>query len=149
MSIETATTTVDANVEQVIEAASTPVAEQGEPVQVEQTEQATFDADYVKSLRAEAAEYRVKAKRAEALAAQALAALAAADGRLIDPSDLHYDESLTNKDGTLDPDKVTEAIGELIRSKPHLMKQRPTTPVAQGPRPAPTEPNLLQLIKGA
>lgn len=110
---------------------------------------ATFDADYVKGLRAEAAEYRVKAKRAEALAAQALRAMATADGRLIDPSDLHYDESLMAKDGTIDPDKVAEAISELGRTKPHLIRQRPTTPVAQGPRASATEPNLLQLIKGA
>lgn len=109
----------------------------------------TFDAEYVKSLRAEAAEYRVKAKRVDALAAQALHALATADGRLIDASDLHFDDSLTAKDGTIDVDKVTEAISELIRAKPHLMKQRPTTPVAQGARATHAEPNLLQLIKGA
>jgi hypothetical protein len=107
----------------------------------------TFDADYVKALRAEAAEYRVKAKRAEALARQALTAIVTADGRLIDPSDLHFTDDLIGKDGTLDGNAVRAAIETLIDVKPHLARKRPTAPIAQGVRPSKAEPNLLQIIQ--
>lgn len=122
------------------EAPSAEVVDEPEPAQ-------TFDADYVKALRAEAAEYRVKAKRADALAQQALAALVTADGRLIDPSDLQYSEEFAGKDGTLDTAAVRTAIDALIDAKPHLARKRPTGPIAQGVRPSKAEPNLLQIIQ--
>lgn len=129
---------------EAIEAAAeaTVEATEAEPQEVQ-----TFDAEYVKALRAEAAEYRVKAKRADALARQALTAMVTADGRLIDPSDLDYTDDLTTKDGTLDGQAITAAIDALIQSKPHLARKRPTAPIAQGARPSKSEPNLLQIIQ--
>jgi hypothetical protein len=139
------------------------ITEATEPIEAEATEETqavadpaldaeplqTFDADYVKGLRAEAAEYRVKAKRVDALARQALTALVTADGRLIDPTDLAYSDDMIGKDGTLDTDVVRSAIDALIETKSHLARRRPTAPVAQGVRPSKPEPNLLQLIQSS
>jgi hypothetical protein len=140
----------------ITETTDNPVTSTDDSVQAEQTvegqadtEEAvqTFDAEYVKSLRAEAAEYRVKAKRAEALAKQALTAMVSADGRLIDPSDLAYNEEWHSKDGALDAQAITAAIDALVEAKPHLARKRPTAPIAQGVRTHKSEPNLLQLIQ--
>lgn len=128
-----------------VQADETPAQEDAPETEAVQT----FDADYVKALRAEAAEYRVKAKRADALAKQALNAMATADGRLIDPTDLAYTDDMTGKDGTLDAEAVRNAIDSLIETKPHLARRRPTAPVAQGARTSKPEPNLLQLIQAS
>ena len=50
-----------------------------------------FDAAYVSKLRQEAADNRVKAKRADDLARQVVRAMTRADGRLIDADDLAFD----------------------------------------------------------
>lgn len=52
----------------------------------------TFDRDYVQKLRDEAAGHRVKAKRADALAAALVTAQAALTGKLADATDLPYSE---------------------------------------------------------
>jgi hypothetical protein len=127
-------------------AEETATDQQVEPTGQTEPEQ-TFDAEYVKSLRAEAAEYRVKAKRADALAQQAVTAMVTADGRLIDPSDLPYSDDMTKKDGTIDAVALSAAIDALIKAKPHLARKRPTAPISQGVRPSKAEPNLLQIIQ--
>jgi hypothetical protein len=143
---------------QISETTDNPVTPTDDSVQPEQAIEAqtdtqeavqTFDAEYVKSLRAEAAEYRVKAKRADALAKQALTALVKADGRLIDPSDMEFSEDLLSKDGTVDAQALEAALDALIDAKPHLARKRPTAPLAQGVRAHKSEPNLLQLIQAA
>lgn len=107
----------------------------------------TFDSTYVERLRNEAADYRVKAKRADALARQALRAMTAHDGRLIDPDDLTFDETYLDDDGLLDTSKVTAAIDALIERKPYLAARRPIKPIAQGARPEREPVNLAAILR--
>jgi hypothetical protein len=107
-----------------------------------------FDPAYVAQLRQEAAQGRVKAKRADALARQAVKAIAAGDGRLIDADDLAFDPQFLDDDGLVDTDRVTSAIASLIERKPHLAARRPTSAIAQGAQPDPGQVSLLDLLSG-
>ena len=88
----------------------------------------TFPRDYVEKLRKEAAEARVKAKRADDLARELFTAKVTATGRLADPSDLAYDEALV-----ADADALNAAIDALLDAKPHLASRTPRGDVGQGP----------------
>ena len=88
----------------------------------------TFPRDYVEKLRQEAAEARVKAKRADDLARELFTAKVTATGRLADPSDLAYDEALV-----ADADALNAAIDALLDAKPHLASRTPRGDVGQGP----------------
>jgi hypothetical protein len=112
-----------------------------------ETEPETFDRAYVENLRAEAAEHRVKGKRADALAARLVTSLAASTGRLADPSDLPYDAALLDDDGMPDGDKVTEAVEALLAAKPHLASRRPTGDVGQGARSEAEGVSLAGLLR--
>lgn len=111
-----------------------PVAAQPEPQ--------TFPAEYVQELRAEAAEYRTRSK---SLATELVTAWAAADGRLLDPTDLPASAVETDDDGTVTRDAVTAAIDALVKAKPHLAKQRPA-PLPQGATSTPEPVSLLRLL---
>lgn len=87
----------------------------------------TFDAEYVKQLRKEAAGYRDRAKRADEYGQRLHTALVKADGRLQDPTDLPYDAAHVD-----DADALTAAINALLEKKPHLANRRPVTPIPQG-----------------
>ena len=106
-----------------------------------------FDHAYVSKLRQEAADARVRAKRADAMASELVKAFAAIDGRLVDPDDLPFTEDLLDDDGTPSRDKVAAAIDALIGRKPHLAARRPNLQVAQGARPEPEPVNLLQMLR--
>ncbi len=95
----------------------------------------TFDREYVPRLRDEAASHRVKAKRADALAAALVTSQAALTGRMADPTDLPFSEELLDEHGVPDPAKVTAAVEELLGRKPHLAARRPRGDVGQGARP--------------
>ena len=130
----------------------TDEATQAEPEALrnsESPEQAepTFDTAYVTQLRQEAAQARVKAKRADALARQAVGAIAAHDGRLIDPDDLAFDEQFLDDDGLIDRDRVIAAIGSLVERKPHLAARRPASSITQGAQPEPEAVSLLGLLQ--
>jgi hypothetical protein len=117
------------------------------PAQVE-SESETFTLDYVKQLRDEAAANRVKAKRTDEANVRLVQALAAADGRLIEASELAYSEALTDDDGIVTGEKVSAAIDALIASKPYLSSRRPTVPIVQGVQPQiPDAPGLFTLIR--
>ena len=75
-------------------------------------------------------------------------ALAANDGRLIDVDDLAFDQQFLDEDGIVDADKVTAAIDELVKRKPHLAAQRPSGIVPQGARPEPTRVDLHGMLRG-
>lgn len=108
----------------------------------------TFSADYVKTLREEAASHRVKAKRTDEANARLLQALAQADGRLIEAGELAFTGDLIDDDGIVDGVKVTAAIDALIAAKPYLSSRRPTMPIAQGVQTTvPETPGLFALIR--
>ena len=104
-----------------------------ETTEVEQTDgdeqPETFDRAYVERLRREAAEHRVKAKRADDLARELFTFRVNALGKLADPTDLEYDEALLEDGAALEA-----AVDELLSRKPHLQDRRPTGDVDQGAR---------------
>ena len=112
------------------------------PVEEAQPEPQTFPAEYVQELRAEAAEYRTRSK---SLATELVTAWAAADGRLLDPTDLPASAVESDDDGTVTRDAVTAAIDALVKAKPHLAKQRPA-PLPQGATTTPEPVSLLRLL---
>lgn len=104
----------------------------------------TFPREYVEKLRKENADARAKVKDRDDLAQRLHTALAAADGRLADPTDLPYSED------QLDPETMGKAIGDLVARKPHLKARRVTGDVGQGSRGSTSsEVNLLGLLKGS
>lgn len=105
------------------------------PADVAPDEPETFTREYVQRLRDEAAGHRVKAKRADSLAARLVTAQAALTGKLADPTDLPFTEDLLDDDGLVDDAKVKDAVDDLIQRKPHLASRRPTGDVGQGARP--------------
>jgi len=108
----------------------------------------TFDPGYIAQLRQEAAEGRVKAKRADALARQAVKAITRSDGRLIDADDLAFDAQFLDDDGLVDAEKVTAAIDSLVERKPHLAARRPSSEIPQGAQPMSGQVSLLNLLQG-
>ena len=87
----------------------------------------TFPREYVEKLRKENADARVKAKRADDLAARLHTALVAATGRLADPSDLPFDDAHLE-----DADALNAAVDALLARKPHLASRRPVGSIGQG-----------------
>lgn len=92
----------------------------------------TFPREYVEQLRAESAGYRVRAKRADTLAEMLVTSMARETGRLIDASDLTFDEGMLDQAGLPSPEKVSEAVEALLVAKPHLARIRLTGSVGQG-----------------
>ncbi|OBK69521.1 hypothetical protein A5653_12535 [Mycobacterium colombiense] len=107
----------------------------------------TFPRSYVEKLRKESQGYRERAKTAEANLDAALRELftarVTASGRLADPDDLPYDAELL-----ADEDKLTGAIDELIKRKPHLAARKISGSVGQGVTGTKDEPfSLLGRLK--
>lgn len=88
----------------------------GSDATVEEPE--TCDREYLQKLRDEAAGHRVKAERAEALAAVLVTAQAALTGKLADPTDLPFSDELLDEDGFVDEGKVQAAVDDLVKRKP-------------------------------
>ena len=93
-----------------------------------ETDAETFPREYVQKLRQEAADARVKAKRADELARELFTAKVIATGRLADPTDLPFSEELLADSNALD-----EAITTLLEKKPHLASRTPQGDIGQGP----------------
>lgn len=109
----------------------------------------TFSAEYVRRLRAENAEARVRAKIADVANEHLLDAYAGADGRLVDTTVLRLSDDLLGDDGLVDRDKVAEAIGGLITAKPYLQVRKPAPLPGQGlTAPAPTEVGWMAVLRG-
>lgn len=98
---------------------------EGSPTTPEDAE--TFPREYVERLRAENAEHRTKAKRADEMSRRLHLELVRATGRLADPDDLAFDEAHLE-----DVDVLDAAIDALIARKPHLASRRPRGDVGQG-----------------
>lgn len=106
-------------------------------------ESETFDRPYVEKLRREAAESRVKAKRADDLAAALWTARVTATGRLADPTDLVMPDDAD----PLDEDAVTAAVDDLLERKPHLASRKPRGDVGAGATPAGGTVDLAALMR--
>ena len=92
-----------------------------------QDAQETFPRAYVEKLRQEAADARVRAKKADDLARELFTARVAATGRLADPNDLPFDDALL-----ADMPALEAAIDELVAQHPHYAARRPRGDVGQG-----------------
>jgi hypothetical protein len=119
-----------------------------------------FPAEYVKTLRDEAAARRVSEReaiqRGDALVARntALTVAQSAAGILAEPADLlrYVDAAdLEGDDGLTDPDKATEAAKKLAAEKPHLAARRTAGDVGQGPRGTSVPPatDFAEILRGA
>lgn len=102
----------------------------------------TFPREYVEKLRKEAADARVKAKRADDLAVRLHTALVAATGRLADPSDLPFDEAHLE-----DADALSAAVDALVAVKPHLASRRPFGAIGQGATATPAGVDLAGILR--
>ena len=102
----------------------------------------TFPRAYVEQLRQEAADARVKAKRADAYAEQLFVARVAATGRLADPSDLPFDLALVD-----DHPGLEAAIDALLATKPHLASRTPRGNIGQGTTASPDTVDLAALLR--
>lgn len=123
----------------------TPETEEQESAETEETTEAepeTFPREYVQQLRDEAAKYRTRAQRVDALGARLHTSLVAATGRLADPTDLTFDE--THLD---DVDTLTAAIDNLLTRKPHLASRRPAGDVGQGVSAQPATVDLAGILR--
>jgi hypothetical protein len=107
----------------------------------------TFPREYVEQLRKENADRRKRAEELEGRNARLVAGLlraeVVADGRLADPANLLEGAAaaaLVGEDGAPDPEKVKDAVTELLARKPHYAK-RISGDVGQGARPGPADPN--------
>lgn len=87
----------------------------------------TFPREYVEKLRKEAADARVKAKRADDYAAALFTERVRATGRMADPTDLPFNAELLD-----DPDALTTAIDTLLARSPHFASRTPRGNVGQG-----------------
>lgn len=87
----------------------------------------TFPREYVEKLRQEAADARVRAKKAGEYAEALFYARVAATGRLADPSDLPFDEKVLD-----DLPAMEAAIDALVATKPHLAARTPRGDIGQG-----------------
>lgn len=102
-----------------------------------------FPREYVEKLRAENGKYRQRAQQADTLAQRLHTELVRATGKLADPTDLPFDESHLD-----DPEKLSEAIDNVLHAKPHLASRRPSGDIGQGHRgPATAGFSLLELLK--
>lgn len=102
----------------------------------------TFPREYVEKLRDENARYRQRAGQADDLAAKLHTALVTATGKLMDPSDLEFDEEHLE-----DPEKLTAAIDELLEAKPYLGKRTPKGDIGQGASGASETVDLAGMLR--
>lgn len=127
---------------EVVESTTDPEEPVDKPTETTTDGPETFPREYVERLRTEAAEARVKAKRADDLAHRLHGALVAATGRLADPTDLPFDETHLDDETALDA-----ALDELLARKPHLAARTPRGDVGQGVTSTSTGVDLAGMLR--
>lgn len=122
------------------------VAPSGQPGDGGGSEPQTYDAEYVKTLREEAAASRVRAKRTDEAEAKLheLAIAQATRDLLMAPDDIGWTPDLADEHGWPDHDKIRAAAEELIARKPYLARVRGD--VGQGQRGDQEQPVSLSAI---
>lgn len=120
----------------------TPEIEPDNTEETPEEDPQTFPREYVEKLRSEAAEHRIRAKRADDYAARLHTALVAATGRLADPDDLPYDEAHLEDAASLE-----QAIDDLLTRRPHLASRRVTGTVGQGATDTGSAVDLAGLLR--
>ena len=103
----------------------------------------TFPREYVEQLRKEAAEARVKAKKADDYARALFHSRVAALGRLADPDDLPFDPDILD-----DLPALEAAVEDLIGRRPHLAARTPRGDIGQGTTTHTTDIDLAALLRG-
>lgn len=125
---------------------TTDVTESAEPgeghTDAPEADPEMFPREYVEKLRKEAADARVRAKRADTLAEQLFHSRVAALGRLADPADLPYDEALLDDTAALEA-----AVDQLVETKPHLAARRPRGNIGQGETSGAATVDLAGLLR--
>ncbi|RCS98611.1 hypothetical protein CIK60_09310, partial [Brevibacterium aurantiacum] len=86
--------------------------------------------------------YRQRAGQADDLAERLHHALVAATGRLMDPSDLEFDESHIK-----DPQELKASIDDLLKEKPYLGKRTPKGDIGQGASGGSGTVNLVDIMR--
>lgn len=110
--------------------ATEPTTEPQEPAEPAQEPaegaEETFTREYVEQLRTEAAESRVKAKRATDLETALRTAVVekVAGPILQDATSLEWSDEYADEHGMPDPEKIREAAEALATEKPHLSRVR-------------------------
>lgn len=132
MAAEIAETTEVTTTEGLVETPQEPVTTPEAPAATVDTtdvsaDAETFPREYVEKLRKENAGYRDKAKKTDDYAHQLHTALVKETGRLADPTDLPFDDA-----HIADALSLTEAIDNLLASKPHLANRKPMGDIGQG-----------------
>ena len=117
----------DAQTGQTGHSGQPPEEPQDDAQETPQEDAETFPRAYVEKLRQEAADARVRAKKADDLARELFTARVAATGRLADPNDLPFDDALL-----ADLPALEAAIDELLADHPHYAARRPRGDVGQG-----------------
>lgn len=117
----------DAQTGQTGHSGQPPEEPQDDAQEAPQEDAETFPRAYVEKLRQEAADARVRAKKADDLARELFTARVAATGRLADPNDLPFDDALL-----ADLPALEAAIDELLADHPHYAARRPRGDVGQG-----------------
>lgn len=103
-----------------------------------------FPREYVEELRKESKGYRT---RSQQMAQKLVHSIAAQNGRLADPTDLPFGDDLLGEDGFPDPEKIEQAISDLIEKKPHLAAIRPKGDIGQGQREETTSGSWLDTAR--
>lgn len=107
------------------EATEPPAPDGAEPPEDGRTEPATFSREYVETLRAESAENRLRAKKADDyLAALQSAAIEHTAGRVLqDASVLEWSDEFNDPEsGMPSPELIRAAADALASERPHLSK---------------------------
>jgi hypothetical protein len=109
---------------QPVETQQQPEQQETPPGEQQEDEPKTYDEDYVKALRDEAATNRVKAGRATELETALREAVVSkvAAGILQDPASLEWSDEFNDEHGMPNPDAIREAAEALAAAKPTLAR---------------------------
>lgn len=105
----------------------------------------TYPAEIVRKLRKESANYRGRAKTAEArveeLGRALFTARVEATGKVASAAEIPYDADILD-----DPDAISQAVDDALAKRPYIKARRVSGDVGQGDRGKPTAPADFSLL---